>query len=358
MPIGGVIAYRDAISPSGVGYDIGCGNKAVLTNIMAEDIEGSMEKIMDTIWATLEFGMGRRNPNPVDHELFDDPLWHEIPQIKNLKDLARNQLGTIGAGNHYVDIFSDEIGRVWIGVHFGSRGFGHKVCTGFMNLAKGKKFTDKPGHEDMNARATVFSMKESMGQAYFYAMGLAGEYAHAGRDYVCQEVLKIVGAESLEEVHNHHNFAWKETHRGEEFYVVRKGATPAWPGQKCFIGGSMGDNAVIAEGVESGEAINLLRSTVHGAGRVMSRTRAAGKFKRVDGKRTRVGGEVSRDDMNRWIHKKGVVLRGADTDESPQAYKRLDAVLEEHQNALKILHTLRPIGVAMAGPHTYDAFKD
>src|SRR5689334_12784097 len=111
-------------------------------------------------------------------------------------------------------------------------------------------------------------------------MNLAGQYAYAGREWVARTVVKLMGAQEVELVHNHHNFAWREVHGGEELIVVRKGATPAFPGQRGFVGGSMGDDAVIIEGVESPESPAALYSTVHGAGRVMSRTAAAGKYKR------------------------------------------------------------------------------
>ncbi len=110
-------------------------------------------------------------------------------------------------------------------------------------------------------------------------MELAGEYAYAGREHVIDQVLAILGAAELERVHNHHNFAWPEEHAGETVQVVRKGATPAFPGQTGFVGGSMGDWAVVVEGVESELAARTLRSTVHGAGRVMSRSRAKGNRK-------------------------------------------------------------------------------
>jgi len=358
MPIGGIIAYRNAVSPSGVGYDIACGNKAVRTDLAADDVRPDLPRLMDAIFSGLEFGMGRRNPEPVDHELFDDPAWRDVPPVGALRDLARSQLGTIGAGNHYVDLFADEEGRLWIGVHFGSRGFGHKTCTGFLNLAAGRPFAARPGREDMHARATVFSLKSEIGRDYLAAMKLAGRYAYAGRDYVCRRVLEILGARSLFEVHNHHNFAWREEHGGETFLIVRKGATPAWPGQLCFIGGSMGDIAVIAEGVDTPGARRLLRSTVHGAGRLMSRTQAAGRKQWRGRKLHRKGGKITRQMMSAAVKARGVVLRGADTDESPHCYKQLEPVLAHHADALKILHRLEPIGVAMAGPEVRDFYVD
>ncbi len=187
-------------------------------------------------------------------------------------------------------------------------------------------------------------------------MRVAGEYAHAGRDWVCAEVARILGAQIVEEVHNHHNYAWKETHNGEELYVVRKGATPAFPGQRGFVGGSMGDISVILEGVESDEGKLSLYSTVHGAGRVMSRTAARGKINR--GGEVIRPGAVTRQMMSDWIKSANVELRGAGTDESPHCYKRLPDVLASHSDSVRILHTLTPLGVAMAGENEIDPYKD
>ena len=113
-------------------------------------------------------------------------------------------------------------------------------------------------------------------------MTLAGEYAYAGRDVVVDKVLKILGTHVIESIHNHHNYAWKETHRGEDVWVIRKGCTPAWPGQQGFVGATMGEPSVILEGIESPAMVDLLYSTVHGAGRVMSRSQAAGKIRRFN----------------------------------------------------------------------------
>lgn len=345
MPIGGVIAYRDKISPSGVGYDIACGNKAVLTDMPAKEARRKIKRIMDDVFDIVSFGIGRKNDERVDHELFDDPAWKDYP-FSPLKELARSQLGTVGSGNHYVDIFVDEQDRVWIGVHFGSRGFGHKVATHFMEAGGGKN--------GMFVDPVAFHERSSLGTDYLTGMTLAGRYAYAGRDWVCARVAKILGANVLEEVHNHHNFAWRENHNGEDAWVVRKGATPAFPGQRGFVGGSMGDISVILEGVESPEAKASLYSTVHGAGRVMSRTEAAGKLK----KGRRQGGKVTPEMMLKWVREKGVELRGAGTDESPHCYKRLPKVLEQHAGSVRILHTLTPIGVAMAGEGEFDPYKD
>lgn len=274
-----------------------------------------------------------------------------------MKDLARSQLGTVGSGNHYVDLFEDELGRTWVGVHFGSRGLGHKLATRFLGLAGGK--------DGMHVDPVVLDTNSDLGQQYLEAMHLAGRYAYAGRDWVCAKVASILGATSQEETHNHHNFAWKENHGGKELWVVRKGATPAFPGQKGFVGGSMGVISVILEGVESADGRHSLYSTVHGAGRVMGRKEAAGakKWKKVEGTDRKQlvtvrEGKISRDMMRAWIEPLGVELRGAGTDESPHCYKRLPDVLAAHADSVRVLHTLKPLGVAMASAEEIDPYKD
>ncbi len=348
VPIGGVVAYRDSISPSGVGFDIACGNKAVLTDAHLSDVRRDISKIMDAIFHRVSFGMGRKNKTRVDHELFDDPAW-KLKPASGLKQLAESQLGTVGGGNHYVDIFADELDRIWVGVHFGSRGLGHKTATYFLEQAGAK--------DGMDVEPCVISASSELGVDYITLMHLAGRYAYAGRDWVCSEVLRVLGANAVDEVHNHHNFAWREEHGGESFWVVRKGATPAFPGQRGFVGGSMGEISVILEGIESEESKTALYSTVHGAGRAMSRTQARGKRDWKTGE-VIAPGVVTRKDMNEWVNRSGVELRGADVDESPHCYKRLPEVLEYHKGTIKIIHVLNPIGVAMAGPDIRDPYKD
>ncbi|MBC8160771.1 MAG: RtcB family protein [Roseiflexaceae bacterium] len=363
MPIGGVIAYHDAVSPSGVGYDISCGIKAVRTPIRAAELRPRISMLMDEIARTVVFGIGQTSGKARDHELFDDPAWRDQPAIGKLKQLAREQLGTVGSGNHFVDLLEDEQGLVWVAVHFGSRGLGHRTASGFLNLASGRSFDDKAPGESMDQPATVISLSTNLGQSYWQAIELAGRYAYAGRDFVVQQVLDVLGAQPTEMVHNHHNYAWKERHNGKDVIVVRKGATPAWPGQRGVIGGSMGDISVIVEGLESAAAAAALRSTVHGAGRVMSRTQAAGKrrWTKKNGRRVQEQlkpGAISREMMREWLERENVELRGAGTDESPHVYRRLPEVLAHHQGTIKIIHTLRPFGVVMAGEEVTDPYRD
>jgi tRNA-splicing ligase RtcB len=357
QPVGGVVAYQGMVSPSGVGYDIACGNKAVQTNLHLHDIKKDLGSLLDRIQHTVAFGIGRRNPQPVDHDLFNDETWDDVPVLRPLGDLARKQLGTVGSGNHYVDILYDVTTLdVWVAVHFGSRGFGHKTATGFLNLAVGRKFDDKGLGESMDQPPTLLSLASAVGQDYLRAMALVGRYAYVGRDLVVEQVLGLLGARSTYSVHNHHNFAWKESHGGEEVIVVRKGATPCFPGQLGFVGGSMGDISVVIRGKESEEARLSLYSTVHGAGRVMSRTQAAGKMNWKT--RQRSGGRISRESMMQAIRDFGVELRGAGTDESPFVYRNLQDVLTAHSNTFEILHILKPVGVVMAGEDEYDPYKD
>lgn len=348
VPIGGVVAYEDAISPSGVGYDIGCGNKAARLTIPLNSMP-KMSVLMDKIWARISFGVGQKNENKVEHELFDDGNAWNNPFVKPLKELARQQLGTVGSGNHYVDIFRDEQDRIWVGVHFGSRGFGHKIATAVLKSAGAK--------DGMDVEPCVLPARSDLGATYIDAMKLAGRYAYAGRDWVCAEVARILGDEIVEEVHNHHNFAWQEKHFGKDLWVVRKGATPAFPGQRGFVGSSMGEQSVIIEGVESSDNEGTMCSTIHGAGRVMGRLEAAGKVDRKTGEVKRIG-KVMPEMMKEWVSRAGIELRGAGLDESPDCYKRLPKVLEAQGSGIRVLHTLTPLGVAMAGANEFDPYKD
>jgi tRNA-splicing ligase RtcB len=403
QPIGGVVAYPDHVSPSGVGYDIGCGNKAVMTNLKRADVADHVPGLVDEIVERISFGMGRSNKEPVaDAPVLDGIREADFPPQRELLDLAAKQLGTVGAGNHYVDLFADEHDQVWIGVHFGSRGFGHKTASGFLALAQGRGFTEHAIEGEMRSPPVLLDTRTELGQAYISAMTLAGEYAYAGRDWVCSKVLEILGAESRYEVHNHHNFAWREWHDGSSFWVVRKGATPALPGQRGFVGSTMGDESVILEGVESDGARDALYSTVHGAGRVMSRTEAAGKMRRVwecterdcdfyvttgeyrvalenrgalqhdrftmcpdhphgrmRKQRRRVrDGKVDWAKVRAEIRGAGIELRGGAADEAPEVYKDLREVLAAHGDTIRVVHRLRPLAVAMAGADVFDPFKD
>ncbi|HEY7394383.1 MAG TPA: RtcB family protein [Gemmatimonadaceae bacterium] len=360
MPIGGIAAYHNAVSVVGVGFDIACGNAAIRTDKSIRDFDQrAWNAIADDIAGTVSFGIGRPNradDAPVDHPLFDDDAWDAVPapERTSLKTKARAQLGTVGSGNHYVDVFADETGAVWVGVHFGSRGLGHTIASGFLALSQGK-----PWGEHVREAEVLLDLDAPMGHDYWELMNLAGRYAYAGREWVARKVVSILGGRELELVHNHHNFAWKETHGGEELVVVRKGATPAFPGQLSFVGGSMGDESVILRGAsgDTAEQRAALYSTVHGAGRVMSRTEARGKINRKTGE-VKTRGAISREMLEQWIGEKKVILRGGGVDEAPQVYRRLRDVLAAQGPTIEVVHMLRPIAVVMAGEKEFDPYKD
>ena len=351
-PIGGAVAFRNHISLSGVGFDIACGNKAVRTPLKVDDVD--IAKTMDEIWKRIGFGTGTPNPEPVAHPVLDEipELEVTIPEtvMNKLQKKAAAQLGTVGSGNHFVDLFRDEEGFLWIGIHFGSRGFGHNLTMGFIALSQGKEFGEKASEGSMNSAPILFDVHSTLGQDYIQALDVAGKYAYAGRDAVVDKVLEILGTTSNFEVHNHHNFAWKEHHFGDDYWVVRKGCTPAFPGQTGFIGANMFDDSVIIEGLDSETSKQGLYSTVHGAGRVMSRRQAAGKFKWKGRRKIQVQrGEINYKNTRLEAVERGIELRGGGADESPQCYKKLDDVLKFHEGTIRVLHTLSPVGVAMAG---------
>ena len=251
-PIGGVIAYEDHISVSG-------GNLAVRLDLTYDDIAPRLATIARDIGKKISFGLGRVNETRVEHELFDDADAWRAAGADHLKEMARAQLGTVGGGNHYVDLFRDaKDGHVWIGVHFGSRGLGHKMTNGFL-----KKLGAK---DQMDAAPTILEAGSDLGEQYAAAIALGGRYAYAGREWVVETIRRMLAGKVVKSVPNHHNFAWREEHGGRTYWVVRKGATPAFPGQEGFVGGSMGDDAVILVGLDTNEARESLYSTHHAGG--------------------------------------------------------------------------------------------
>jgi tRNA-splicing ligase RtcB len=252
----------------------------------------------------------------------------------------------------------------------------------------------------MDSPPVLFEVGSELGESYVSAMELAGEYAYAGRDVVVEKVLEILGAEAVHEVHNHHNFGWLEEHFGRRLWVIRKGCTPARPGQEGFVGASMGEQSVILEGADAPESEDALYSTVHGAGRVMSRSEAMGRVKRrrryacnrrgcprvfdIDGISAQRGvprkgvcpdhpeagvrrvwteerlrpGRVDWPSVQERLRAQGIVLVGGGADEAPEVYKRLPDVLAAHGDSIRVKHTLTPLGVAMAGRDVLDPYKD
>jgi len=223
VPIGGVVAYKDAISPSGVGYDIACGNKAVLVNLPGKELRANIQRIMDDVWNTVSFGVGRRNNERVEHALFEGDAWKAQPAAP-LKEMARQQLGTVGSGNHYVDLFTDEQDRVWIGVHFGSRGLGHKIATWFLQKADAK--------DGMDVEPCVIPASTDLGAQYIECMHLAGAYAYAGATGCVNAWPEFLARRSLKRCITTTISRGAKRIRARSFGSCAKAQRPRFPGKR------------------------------------------------------------------------------------------------------------------------------
>ncbi len=340
QPVGGVVAYEKHISVSGVGFDIGCGNLAAKLDVTYDEVKHRVPAVAKDIARKIDFGVGgayKGKRSDLNTDLFDDDEAWKAAGTGHLKGMAEAQLGTVGGGNHYVDLFEDRSdGHVWIGVHFGSRGLGHKTATRYVELAGGK--------DGIDVAPALLEEDSELGARYIAAMELAGRYAYAGREWVVNTIRKLLAAKVTDKVHNHHNYAWAEEHDGTRYWVVRKGATPAFPGQRGFVGGSMGDDAVIIEGIDGQASRDALYSTIHGAGRLFGRREAKNRF--------------TGHQMREWVEERGIHLVGGDVDESPMAYRRLDEVLTHHDGTIVVKNRLRPFLVMMAGREVRDPYKD
>lgn len=342
MPVGWCIAYKNHISLSWVWFDIWCGNKAVKTDIKLSQID--ISKVFPEVIKEISFWVGRNNPNPIEHKVLEKIFNADYKPLRWLHTLASNQLWTIGSWNHYVDIFVDEEDYLWVWVHFWSRWFWHKITMWFIALSQWLDFTDRWKEWPMDWKPILFDINTKIWQDYLYSMSLAWEYAYAGRDWVCDTVVRILWWSITEAIHNHHNFARKEKHFWEDYYVVRKGCTPAFPWQKGFIGSNMKDYSFIVEWIDSEESKAWLYSTVHWAGRIIWRREA---IKSLDFDNTK---KIMSD---QWI-----LLYWAWADESRECYKSLEEVLAYQWNTIRILHKLRPVVVMMAWADEIDPYKD
>lgn len=351
VPNGCVAAYKDEVSVGGVGFDIGCGNTAVLTDLTLGS-RLDLPALADEIMATFTFDTHAPSRAPGwlrEHELFRAAAWEGVPEEHReaLRETSRERIGVVGGGNHYVDVFADELGRLWVAVHFGSGSLGHAVAGGFLSLADGRGWHEEPPEDD-----AVLRLDSQLGRDYWQLMQLAGEYAAAGRRWVARSTVELMGGRELELVDVHHNFAWREEHFGEDLVVVRKSATPCLPGEASFVGGSMGDDAVILQGARhlSEDQRAALFSTVHGAGRAARSLGVPARPGRPVSTAALAGAPpVTREMMLDWIKRRNIVLRGGTVHEAPQAYRRLGEVLEAQADTVEVLHTLKPLIVVMAG---------
>ena len=340
LPIGGVLATRNAIIPYGVGVDIGCRMALSIYDMEESFFEENQSKFKRELIAQSNFGAGNgfRGQYRFDHGVLENQLFNENPLLQNLKDKAWAQLGSSGGGNHFVEfgiiefaerdeILNIEKGKyVALLTHSGSRGFGATIAGHYTQLAK--KVCKLP-QEAKNL--AYFDLNSTEGQEYWLAMNLAGDYASACHEVIHQKMQKALGVEVIAKIENHHNFAWKEQWNGEEVIVHRKGATPASKDVMGIIPGSMTAPGFLVRGKGEPEAI---QSASHGAGRQMSRTQAKK--------------EISKTDFKAILKDHNVTLIGAGLDEAPMAYKDIHQVMEAQKNLIDVVATFTPKMVRMA----------
>ena len=340
LPIGGVLATKNAIIPYGVGVDIGCRMALSVYDIPEAFYYENEDKFKRELIAHTKFGAGHgfHGQSKSDHSVLESPLFAQHSFIKNLKDKAWSQLGSSGGGNHFVEFGimefaeADEILNIPKGkylallTHSGSRGFGATVAGHYTKIAK-----DVCKLPEVARNLAYLDMNTDLGQEYWIAMNLAGDYASACHEIIHTKMERALGAIVLAKVENHHNFAWKEIWNNEEVIVHRKGATPAGKGVMGIIPGSMTAPGFLVRGKGEENAIN---SASHGAGRQMSRTKAIQN--------------ITQTEMKTILKDHGVTLIGAGLDEAPMAYKDIHQVMAAQQELVDVVAKFTPKLVRMA----------
>ncbi len=338
LPIGGVLALRNAVVPYAVGVDIACRMKLSVLDMPVATLESRFEHYRQAIERGTRFGIGAAHETPQDHPVMDSD-WTVTRVTRENKDKARKQLGTSGSGNHFVEFgmltldqpapdLGLEAGTyVALLSHSGSRGTGSSVCDTYSRIAQARL----PKAFQELGRLGWLSLDSEAGQEYWAAMNLMGDYAAANHEVIHRLVSKNVGARIISGVENHHNFAWKEIHNGEELIVHRKGATPAGEGVLGVIPGSMADPGFVVRGKGNGQS---LLSASHGAGRRMSRTAARDKYNFRS---------VKND-----LEQKGIRVLSAGADEVPYAYKNILDVMAAQSDLVEIVGRFDPRIVKMA----------
>jgi len=337
LPIGGVLALEGAVIPYAVGVDIACRMKLSVLDMPPSTLDDKFNLYKEALEGGTRFGIGSAHETPQDHAVMDQD-WSVTRITREKKDLAWSQLGTSGSGNHFVDVGvldlperDDDLGLdagqyVAIMSHSGSRGPGAAVCHTYSGIARAQL----PAKYDDLAYLSWLSLDSEAGQEYWAAMNLMGDYAAANHDVIHRLVSRLLGAQIIAGVENHHNFAWKEVHGGRELIVHRKGATPAGEGVLGVIPGSMASPAFVVRGRGNAESLN---SASHGAGRRMSRKKAKDKYRWK---------AVQRD-----LEKKGVRVLSAGADEVPGVYKDIEDVMQEQADLVEIVARFDPKIVKM-----------
>lgn len=341
--VGSVIPTHKAIIPAAVGVDIGCGMIACMTTLRAEDLPDNLAPLRAAIEAAVPHGRvpGARDPG----------AWHKVPGLVDTawaqlepdftelcrdyprleKTNHRNHLGTLGTGNHFIEVCLDEAGCVWFMLHSGSRGVGNAIGTMFIELAKQDAMRNNANLPDRDL--AYFEEGSRYFGDYVRAVGWAQKFAMLNREVMMKRVIEAAKTvihknfqSHIEAVNCHHNYVQKEHHFGAEVYVTRKGAVSAKVGQLGIIPGSMGARSYIVRGKGNPDSFE---SCSHGAGRAMSRGEAKRRFTLDDHRLATEGVECRKD--------KDVI------DETPAAYKNIDAVMEAQRDLVEVVHTLKQV---------------
>jgi tRNA-splicing ligase RtcB len=341
LPIGGVLATREAVIPYAVGVDIACRMKMTVLDLPVSALVDDKARLTSALQRETRFGMGATFRTPHQHEVMDLD-WRVTPVTSKLKDKAWTQLGTSGSGNHFVEFGELTVDDKAVGLapgrylallsHSGSRGSGAQVAQHYSRLARDL-------HPELPKELSHLSwldLSTEAGQEYWAAMELMGRYAAANHHIIHKQMARALGVEVLLDLENHHNFAWRERHRlpdGAEAEVIvhRKGATPAGKGVLGIIPGSMATPGYIVRGKGQPASLN---SAAHGAGRRMSRTQAKQMF--------------TWDTAQQFLRERNVTLISAGLDEVPMAYKNIDEVMAAQSDLVDTLARFEPRLVKMA----------
>lgn len=336
LPIGGVLATRNAVIPYAVGVDIACRMKMTVLDLKPEAIERQTERLIKALEQETRFGIGAAFRDRRQHDVMDRD-WNVSPVTRQLKDKAWSQLGTSGSGNHFVEYGVLEVLREGLGIepgeylallsHSGSRGTGAAVAGHYSKLAM-------TIHRDLPKELKHLAwldLDSQEGREYWDAMELMGEYAKANHACIHRHIVKALGAEVVLDIENHHNFAWREVHHGESVIVHRKGATPAGAGVIGIIPGSMASPGYVVRGKGNPASLN---SAAHGAGRQMSRTQATHTFRWPE--------------VKKLLEERKVLLLSAGLDEAPMAYKDIEEVMAAQEDLVERLARFHPRIVKMA----------
>ena len=340
--VGSVLPTRGAIIPAAVGVDIGCGMAAVRTTLRANDLPDSLAPLRASIERCVPVGNGRggehrRMPASVDSALAQSGLIERLGVVKAKHrrirtDKVEQQLGTLGGGNHFIEVCLDESGAVWVMLHSGSRGTGNLIGTYFIERAREELSRRVLGFRVPDRDLAFFMEGEALFNDYVEAVSWAQDYARYNRQVMLERVLAELRRHlprfqlAKMAVNCHHNYVQRETHYGESLLVTRKGAVSAREGELGIIPGSMGTRSYIVRGKGHPESFH---SCSHGAGRVMSRSAARANITLEQHREATAHVECRKD--------------SAVIDESPAAYKSIDAVMEAQRDLVEVVHTLSQV---------------